>query len=888
MFQRLLLVVLSLASCAVSAQRVLTSPDLSTFTTGGIPTISVDPNTGWIYASGFNSRAMGLTRAGLARVTPDGVIDSGWQPSGLFQVFSHVAARNGDLYVHGLETTSGPKVIARYSTADSQQPIKIYRDGAVANNPNTGVGAIYGGRGRYVYFTDNADVGVTLKRIDATTGLVDPAWSYFTSQQLVSVSEGASDNGAIFVLERQYPGIVRDMYVRRIDAGTAATLLWSKTYSVEDASIVASDQFDRVYVVAHATYASSETTVQRLNSSGAVDALWDGRAASQALSQSRLSRKAIVVGDQLLVSAYVDASGTTPGHASLRLFDQSGVQIAAWTPSSHKEIERLVDGRNGRIYASINRTLQVLDAGTLQPARALALTFGSLGAITSVTALPDGGRLFLGIFDVYFGGKRFENVLRTRADGTPDIDWRVVVDGAVRSATITPLGVLLVGNFTQINGVARSNAAVVSLSTGADVQSWTSSLPLQDRVFAFDGLDTLYFTTSGISESGGAVAIRRMSFASQALDTSWIIKIAAIEQGPSALNLDPAGGIWLFRDVQTYFMEPSTQSLAQRFSLIDQTLTTSTTVEVTRVYARSFLATDQHVYIGRKRYVLSNGGQVDPAWLFGPANTTATTVQAIAGAYLYSAAFDYDISGATVHRAALSGNGEVDKNWSVVTTQMTECLSPEIPLFVTPKTNANLDAAEFLIRCRDGVPIVSGGRSDGFMALGTSRNDVQPDKTVVEYFNRDVGRFFITGRTNEQALLDALPASFVRTGMQFQARNSTYRDIPETPVCRLYAAPEIGGSNTHFYGSGDDCPALNTVSYLRLEGVDFAVAKPVNSVCPAGAPNAITRLFNNKVATNEGNHRYVVSAATKSKMIAQGWVDEGAVFCSASVTDAVN
>ena len=105
-------------------------------------------------------------------------------------------------------------------------------------------------------------------------------------------------------------------------------------------------------------------------------------------------------------------------------------------------------------------------------------------------------------------------------------------------------------------------------------------------------------------------------------------------------------------------------------------------------------------------------------------------------------------------------------------------------------------------------------------------------------------------------------------------------------MCRLYAAPEKGGSNSHFYGIGDDCPTLNKLTGLKYEGFDFSVLKPATSGCPATAPNAVTRLFNNKAATNDGNHRYVVSAATKAKMIAQGWIDEGAVFCSTGVTDA--
>jgi hypothetical protein len=51
-------------------------------------------------------------------------------------------------------------------------------------------------------------------------------------------------------------------------------------------------------------------------------------------------------------------------------------------------------------------------------------------------------------------------------------------------------------------------------------------------------------------------------------DTDWHISAGSwLEQQSSMLGLDAADGIWLQRDAQTYFMEPSTTSLLQRFAL---------------------------------------------------------------------------------------------------------------------------------------------------------------------------------------------------------------------------------------------------------------------------------------------------------------------------------
>ena len=45
--------------------------------------------------------------------------------------------------------------------------------------------------------------------------------------------------------------------------------------------------------------------------------------------------------------------------------------------------------------------------------------------------------------------------------------------------------------------------------------------------------------------------------------------------------------------------------------------------------------------------------------------------------------------------------------------------------------------------------------------------------TVVEYYNRALDAYFMTGRSVEQTLLDGLPADFSRTGMEFAATAAT-------------------------------------------------------------------------------------------------------------------
>ena len=887
LFKHLLLLPLLLLPFARSlAQTLISNPNLSAFTRAATYSYTVDPTNGWVYVSGFGTRAMGLPRTGMVRVAPDGAVDANWQLAPLHSVFRHVAAANGDLYVYGRETASGPRIVARFSPAGSRSPAAIYKLGASDNDPNTGIGTIFAGRGRHIYVTDNISPGVTLRRIDTVTGLLDANWSYFTSNALFGIAQGAGADGALFVLEQQYPGLLRDMHVRRLDTGSTASVLWTKVFSAaESAQIVAADQLNQVYVITCKSYPSSEATVLRLDAQGNVDPGWNGASASAAVSQSRWNRSFALVDGRLVVAASAGVSEVELGQPGLRVYDQQGTEVASWSPNVAGSVSSLVAGRNGRLYVSVNGSLHVLSAERLQSERTLPLSFGSLGSIRSITKLPDGGRLLLGSFDVWYGGLRYRDVLRLRPDGTPNADWRVELDyGYDVTATVTRQGLLLVGRFRQVNGVRRSGAALVSLNGGAIPLDWTPGVELSGRSYVYDGRDTLYVA----ADDANGYRIRRLSMLNGQFDTDWHISAGSwLEQQSSMLGLDAADGIWLQRDAQTYFMEPSTTSLLQRFALASGRETMRTTIGTQLIFPNQFMATSTHVYIGGRRYRIAAGGERDVDWT-SEIDGSVAALRTLAGGYLYYTQFAVGSSDVVMRRASLAGNGQADPGWTLSASALLACAPAEIPLFVSAP-DATTDDAEFVIRCRDDLSLpLMAPTTIGDMALATTRANPVNQKTVVEYFSRDASRYFVTGRADEQAALDARSSSFMRTGMSFRSLEGTLYAKPANPVCRFYSSPERSGSNTHFYGHNDDCLALNTVSQLRFEGYDFAAMVPGVTGCPVSAPRAVTRLYNNKAPSNESNHRYVVSAATKAKMLSQGWVDEGVVFCSSAVTDVVN
>jgi hypothetical protein len=157
--------------------------------------------------------------------------------------------------------------------------------------------------------------------------------------------------------------------------------------------------------------------------------------------------------------------------------------------------------------------------------------------------------------------------------------------------------------------------------------------------------------------------------------------------------------------------------------------------------------------------------------------------------------------------------------------------------------------------------------------------------TVVEYHHSGLDAYFITGRANEQAALNASPA-FRRTGMTFQATAAASGTPSDSRICRFYIGLTTPFTSSHFYGrEGAECEGIRAQNVFGFtwEGYDFAAPEPVNGVCPAGN-TPLYRAFRSAANGKTPNHRYTTSAAACEAMAAEGYACEGRVFCGGSVT----
>ena len=900
MFRRWLVCVLVLMANVVGAQRLLTVPDLSAFTGGGIASLSLDPRRGWIYASGLGNRAMGVDVPSLARLSPDGVIDAYWKPVGVIFARSLAVANNGDVFVLGIYDDSPVDHIARFSgTSGGAALTRIYVAGRESTTNQPRIDGIVGITDRWLYFLvtepfQSGSSGQWIGRINTDTNQIDRSWKWTLPKSQTYQSAAVSASGVVVVVASEYADIAqskRSSVVTQIDATKTETALWTRMFPGQYAA-AAADSVGHVYVLARVSYSVSEAIVARFDSAGQSDVSWNATAASRTVSQSIQNGGISVVGDDLFVDATTSSVSPTQLSApGIARFDVNGFEKARWTSTGVTGSARFFGAVGEKCFVQAGGGVQVLDAQSLRETNAFSMTFGDSGMIRKTIMLPDGGYLIIGGFNVLYGAKRYSNVLRIRADGTPNLAWTANVTAIpsdyIASAVLTPRGLVLFGSFALVNRVPTQFAKLVSLDSGSALP-WGNNGTQVNGDAIFDGAD--YFYQFGYS--GDSQQIERVRLGDGMKDSTWSIPLITKpgQSTPAALSLDAANGIWVFRRTETYFGEPRATTELQRFNLATGVETFQSLTAVSQRNATSILSSPSYAYIGDLRHDLARGGAIDASWTLRPAQAGYQTTRALIGRFLYyvdSETIGYPTSLTTLRRALVAGSGSQDGSFALGLPALDGAL-PAVNDIAQDTASVAGDDAVFLLTYGNPLnfPILGGGTRSNVWA--TTRATPASDKTVVEYFNRDAARYFITGRAAEQAALDALPASFQRTGMRFSAKGSEYRDGPELPVCRFYAAPESGGSNTHFYGTGEDCPVLNTVRQVRFEGFDFAAIKPTNAACPATAPNPVYRLFNNKSATNQGNHRYVVSATTKSRMIAQGWIDEGAVFCSTSVVDAAN
>jgi murein DD-endopeptidase MepM/ murein hydrolase activator NlpD len=161
-----------------------------------------------------------------------------------------------------------------------------------------------------------------------------------------------------------------------------------------------------------------------------------------------------------------------------------------------------------------------------------------------------------------------------------------------------------------------------------------------------------------------------------------------------------------------------------------------------------------------------------------------------------------------------------------------------------------------------------------------------------DFYHPTLNHYFRTPYPEEAAIVRSGGA-----GPGWQDLNDRYSVLPigattpgALPVCRFYGSV-VPGPNSHFYtASQAECDFLKALQHStpasqprwNFEGIAFSSFMPDGGICPRSAPYPIYRLYNNRAAQIDSNHRFTSLTSLVYKQAALGWSLEGVVMCAVS------
>ncbi len=212
---------------------------------------------------------------------------------------------------------------------------------------------------------------------------------------------------------------------------------------------------------------------------------------------------------------------------------------------------------------------------------------------------------------------------------------------------------------------------------------------------------------------------------------------------------------------------------------------------------------------------------------------------------------------------------KLDRNTLAAIEVMTRGASPSVM-----STQYAFDAARQRLYAADGQDAV-------LRVYNTAAATLPARITAAEFYNTMLQHYFITADNAEARAIDrgAVGGNWVRTGYAFYATPANGATAGAGSVCRFYGVPGIG-SDSHFYTANPaECEQVKTDGGWVYEGIAFDIAQPANDTCPAGT-TPVYRAYNGLWRQKDSNHRYSADIDVYTRMIAQGWQGEGAVFCA--------
>lgn len=880
------------AATPARSQSVLTDPDFSGMFAPGAnaQVIARDTVRGWNYVitgtdpSGNRSLINGVPVSNLSRVSDGGYVDVGWtgvveQPVTQALVLSSgdLLVRTGFFSVAWQRLRTGPT--GGFIAEPFQWTAELLQPDSAAPIARDTLGNAYAVFAQRLPSSGRRSL---FRRINAAD-VPDAKWQINTDLIQGEISRFAvSSDGSVFIVEtRSLAPLDGSIAVTLHRIGFDDPMTWSKP--LDGIPALAADASGRAYLLDTRLPTPSPTgALMRLDRFGNVDPRWTP--VSDAVRPGNPTVLQIVDDRVVVVAATASAR---PVVQVVSLVDASAQATRVLASGAAVALV----GTDGTVLLRDNATLTLLSpraAGFAE--RSAPFKVGSAPIIADIKRWGS-GFVVGGQFEYWYSGVRYANLMRLGADLKPDPAWQPGVSGTVKALAVDRDGGVLVGG----ENLLESKSSLIRFAANGQLDPlwrkpfdgavFTVTAAADGDVFAggrfgtVDGVNRpsiARFRADGTLQADWARSAPWQSRTTPATP-NWLFETDGVRK---LIDAGDGGVLAMWQQGTGFGFDFGNTNISRFLRTADGPLiANSTALNVVNPESITQDAATGRLF-GR---VFSAGTPIvrllpvtlERDLLWSPADATADIAS-------FSATHVYLTNGRRLLRSA--SGATPDPNWTLGGVTIAGWLDA-----------ANVgDAVDGLAWRSLGTPLAI-----------RSPAPVIGQRVVVEYFAKSVQRFFMTARDAEQRQLDALPAQFARTGMQFVAFDGTVVPPPigpyelgfppppsssaagASPICRFYASQQ-SGSNTHFYGRGAECQLLNTLSGVVNEGYDFAAHTPAvgTGLCPAATPTLVYRLFNNVAAANSANHRYVVSPARVAEMKARGWVDEGVAFCASSAVDS--
>ncbi len=505
--ERLLLILLIALTAAYTAQAQSALDGFDSNANGTIYVVVVQPDGRILIGGDFTTLSPNggapVTRNRIARLNPDGTLDTAFNPNASNAVFAIVLQADGKILVGGI--FNGPNSIGGQTR---NRIARLNVDGTAdlsfdpnANAPVRSFAVLANGKvlagGNFT--TIGGQARNRIARLDATTGLAD-SWNPNADSSIHSIavqSDGMLLVGGFFTTIGGQPRV----NIARLDPTTGMADSWNPNPAFDpDNSVLSIAVQADGKILAGGSFLNiggqPRNCVARLDATTGLADSWNPNTACDVNFGSYVNSIALQADGKVLAGGGFSSIGGQTRNRIARLDTVTGL-ADSFDPNVNGAVNVIAVQADGKILAGGSFSALSPNGGATVTRNNIArletegrldrtLDLSMVGSYVTATAMQPDGKILIGGFFATILGVTRNNIARLNADGSLDMAFNPNANSQVDSLVVLSDGRILAGgSFTSIGGQPRNYIARLDgLSGTADTfdpnaNSFVESIAMQ-------------------------------------------------------------------------------------------------------------------------------------------------------------------------------------------------------------------------------------------------------------------------------------------------------------------------------------------------------------------------------------------------------------------------